>query len=182
MTRFSLGGALLALLLVTGLALAGCQTTGAGAQKAAPAASATPAAQADPMADLDRRMFLLPDGRDMSYIVVRVTRLGVSGDSVRKAAQSLTMADFRAWLNETAQAHRVSYLGSGRFQVDALDFTLGSERFSEASFLLHLTRFVSAGQTIDGIILDQTTLAGRDLTTYASLKTYELLLERKAGL
>lgn len=182
MARFTLGGALLALLLVAGLALAGCQTTGAGAQKAAPAASSAPAVQADPMADLDKRMFLLPDGRDMSYIVVRVTRLGVSETAVRKAAQDLTLADFRAWLNETARAHRVNYLGSGRFQVEALDFTLGSERFAEASFLMHLTRFVSAGRTIDGIILDQTVLDGRDLTSYAGLKAYELLLERKAGL
>jgi hypothetical protein len=175
------------LLLAAGLALSGCQTTGSGtgaakAPAAAPAAPAAPGAQADPVAELGQRMFLLPDGRDMSYIVLRVTRLGVSEAAVRKAAQELAFADFRSWLNETAQAHRVSYLGSGRFQVDALNFVLGHESFAQAGFMFHLTRFSSAGRTIDGIILDQVVLDGRDLTAYAGMKVYELLLERKAGI
>lgn len=185
MVRLSLRVLLLVMALAVCSVMAGCKTAGTAAPKAAESAApaaAAPAPAADPMIDLGKRMFLLPDGRDMSFIVVRVTRLGVSEDSVRNAAQSLVFDDFRAYLGEVAQAHRVIYLGNGRFRVDALQYALNSESFNEASFVLHLTRFTSEGHTIDGIILDEVLLNGQDFTGYAGLRVYERLLERKAGL
>ncbi len=175
---------LICLALACILSLSGCQTTGSGAagQGAAPAASAAKAAPKDPLADLASKMFLLPDGRDMSFAVVRVTTLGVSEKTVRDAARTLTFGDFRTFLNDHAGAHRVVYLGVGRFRVDVLRYNFGEEFFEQATYTLHLTRFVTEGKTIDGLILDNVTLDGRDFSTFASFKTYEYLLTRKVGL
>jgi hypothetical protein len=172
-------------LLAVGLALFGCKTTGTGAAQApaaAPTGAPAPATQADPMADLERRMFLLPDGRDMSFVIVRAVGQGANESAAREAAQELTFADFRSWLNDSAQAHRVSYLGGGRIQVDALHLHMDGVEFMETNFVFHLTNFATAGKTIEGVILDRLVLDGRDLTRNAGLKAYELLLQRKIGL
>lgn len=170
------------LILAAALSLAACQGAGTGAKTQETAAQAAGPEAKDPMADLATRMFLLPDGRDMKFAVIRVGTLGVDEKAVRDAAQKLTFGDFRTYLNEYAGAHRVVYLGTGRFRVDVLRFNFGEEFFEEAVFVLHVTRFVSAGKTIDGMILDKVTLDGKDFTQFASFKTYEYLLTRKVGL
>ncbi|MCK9241580.1 hypothetical protein [Desulfocurvus sp.] len=181
------------LLLAAGLALSGCQTTGSGtgaakAPAAAPAAPAAPGAQADPVVDLEERMFLLSaasDRRtslDMRFIVVRAVNRGVNEEEAYKAAQKLSFADFRGWLNESAQAHRVAYLGGGKLRVDALNLSMDGVAFGEANFVFRLVDFVTAGRTIKGASLDQLVLDGRDLTDNAGLKVYELLLNRALGL
>lgn len=181
MKRFQFLFPMVFLVLVAGIVLSGCKTT--GTSSSGKSATATQAkAQTDPMADLEGRMFLLPDGRDMSYAVSRVTRLGVDVNSVREAAQHLRFADFRSYLNEVAGAHRVVYVGGGKLRVEVLQYTLGEEYFEDAVFFMHLTKFKTEGTTISGVILDKTLLAGRDFTVFAGLKVYERLLEIKSGL
>lgn len=167
--------------LVLLLVLGGCQTGGTSTTKesAAPAKKLT--AQ-ELEQSLGEKMFLLKDGRDMRFASTRVAGLGVSDKAVREGARNLDFSDFRAYLDFAAKAHRVRYIGEGRFKVDVLDYILGRENFAQAEFLVKAARFKTEGVMVDGVILERVLLEGRDFTTYVGVKVYELMLTTKVGL
>lgn len=156
---------------------ASCRTAGGGSGAAV---SAKPA-QADPEASLAGKLFILKDARDMRLAIVRLSAAPKEEQELMKLARNLTMGDFETYLERNAQAKRLTYLGGGRFRMDALKLLLDDAAINEASFSLQLKAFEAGDKDVDGIILTRVVLDGKDLTPGGSLVLYMQLLEMKKG-
>ncbi|MBU1001129.1 MAG: hypothetical protein KKE73_01255 [Proteobacteria bacterium] len=132
------------------------------------------------MQNLANRMFVLKDGRDMRLIVIRMSKQGESKEQLQANARDMTMADFESYVEKNSAAKRLVYVGSGAFRLDALDFVLDSEQFSQGQLFLKLKTFEVAGHSIDSVILEKVILDGRDFSSLASMKIYRGVLEMMA--